>query len=273
MAGGFLDVAGRRIYCRYEGAESGRRPVFLLHGLGASSYSWRHILPLLGREYTVYAPDLPGFGRSDAPENFPFSPEGLSAFLQALMDRLKIPRADLIGNSMGGVVALHAALHSPERVGKLVLLGTPTYPHNTPKIIWNLRRPFLGLLMERLLGRWTVRLCARSAFYDASLITRELLDEYSLALKRPGGRRAVAEFIRNAVPPDAQQLIERFSKLDRPVLVIWGTHDPVVDEASVERFVSEVPGARLVKLANCGHAPQEERPLAVADELLAFLRG
>ena len=246
-------------------------PVLLLHGLGASSFSWRHVLPELGKSCQVYAPDWPGFGRSEQPRDFEYSVDGLRAWLGSFMDSLGLKRAALAGNSMGGMAALAFAMMLPERVSRLALLGTPVYTENRPKFLWPLRWPLVGTLFERFLGPMAVRTIASTAFVDKACVTDEMVAEYSLSLRTAGGRRAVAEFMRNAIPADAEGRIARYPSLQTPTLVIVGDQDGMVAVSSAERFARTVPKAELLVIPSCGHAPQEEKPAEVASALLKFL--
>lgn len=246
-------------------------PVILLHGLGASSYSWRHILPALGERFRVYAPDWPGFGRSQQPWDFDYSVDGFRKWLIAFMDGLGLRRAALVGNSMGGMVSLAAASADPDRVTRLVLLGTPVYAQNRPKFLWPLRWPVFGSVYERLMGPWAVSLIGRTAFVDRSCVTPELVREYGMALATPAGRHAVAQFIRNAIPPDLEDRVRSYGELRVPTLVIVGDHDPLVDVPSAERFARTIPYSGILVIRSCGHAPQEEKPAEVLPALLRFL--
>jgi pimeloyl-ACP methyl ester carboxylesterase len=261
-------IAGVETYWLEGGAG---RPVILLHGLGASSFSWRAVTEPLAGRFRVIAPDFPGFGRSGAPERFDYSMAGFSRWLLAFMDDLGIAQAELVGNSMGGVVALMTAMDQPLRVGRLALLGTPTYLSDRPMLIWPMRWPVIGRLYERLLGPSVIRAIARTAYKDPSLVTAEVVEEYSLSLRRPEGRRAAARFLRNAVPPDAHARLARYCDIAHEILVICGDSDGVVGLSSARRFCAEAPRARLLELADCGHVAQEEKPQLVAQALLEFL--
>ena len=105
-------VAGIKTYALSGGEGS---PIVFLHGLGASSYSWRHLLPAFAQTNTVHAPDFPGYGRSDKPEDFDYTFAGFSHWLGSSLDELKISRTALVGSSMGGAVALRYGLERPER--------------------------------------------------------------------------------------------------------------------------------------------------------------
>jgi len=242
-----------------------------LHGLGASSYSWRQLLPAFAGTNAVYAPDFPGYGRSDKPRDFGYTFADFAAWLGSFLDALGLSRIGLVGHSMGGTVALGYAMTNPERVSRLALIGAPVYLDNIPRMLWTIRRPIIGRILEPLLGRWTVKLIAPTAYLDDKLITEDLLDEYSLALKSRDGRRAVAETLRRCLTPDLPDFIARYRELAAPALFIRGDHDGVVDDASAERFCRTVPRGRLLRIPVCGHVPQEEKPEVVGPAIAGFL--
>lgn len=245
-------------------------PVILLHGLGASSYSWRGVLPALAARFRVIAPDLPGFGRSEAPRTHDYSLAGQSRWLCAFMDHLGVSSGRLAGNSMGGVISLVTAMDFPSRVERFALLGAPTYLGEYPKLLWPMRWPVIGRMYEAMLGPLAVRFVGRTAFKDGSLLTEEAISEYSISLKRPEGRRATGEFLRRAVPDDAHERMKRYPELTQPILYICGDSDGVVKTSSARRFCQEAPQARLLEIAACGHASQEEKPKIVSDALMEF---
>ena len=260
-----LVVAGIKTHLVRAGAGD---PVILLHGLGASSYSWRFAFVELSRHYEVFAPDLPGFGRSDKPRGFDYSIAGLHRWVLALMDRLGLEKARFAGNSMGGVITLWTAMDAGHRVERMALLGTPGYPENRPKMLWPLGWPVIGRLLERALGETTLRWMAKTTFVDQSKITEELISEYLVPLKTADGRRAVAEFVRRAIPPDFKERIASYPTLNQRALVLAGDADRMVGHRGAARLARELPRARLVYLERCGHAPQEDAP----DRVIPILR-
>jgi len=260
-----LQVAGLETYLLRAGAGE---PVILLHGLGASSYSWRFAFEELSKRYEVFAPDLPGFGRTDKPRDFDYSIAGLHRWVVAFMDRMGVKKARFAGNSMGGVITLWTAMDAGHRVERMALLGTPAYPENRPKLLWPLGWPVLGRVLERALGDTTLRYVARSTFVDKSKVTEEMIAEYGAPLKTAEGRRAVAEFIRRAIPPDFQERIASYRKLEHRALVLAGDSDNMVDHRGAERLSKDLPRARFVYLERCGHAPQEDAP----DRVIPMLR-
>jgi pimeloyl-ACP methyl ester carboxylesterase len=245
-------------------------PVILLHGLGASSYSWRYAVPELAKHYEVFAPDLPGFGRTDKPWDFDYSVHGLHAWVLRFMDHFGIRSARFAGNSMGGVLSLWTAMEAPSRVERMALLGTPAYVENRPKMLWPLSWPVIGSMYEWALGDTTLRYIAKSTFVDKSKVDERMVAEYGHALKSAAGRRAVAQFVRHAIPSDHLERIKGYRDVKHPTLVLVGDSDRMVGRAGAERLVKDMPNATLCLLDACGHAPQEDAPERVNARLLEF---
>jgi pimeloyl-ACP methyl ester carboxylesterase len=262
-----LDVAGLKTHL----VRAGRgEPVILLHGLGASSYSWRFAVAELARRYEVFAPDLPGFGRTDKPWDFDYSIAGLHRWVVAFMDRMGLEKARFAGNSMGGVITLWTAMDAGRRVERMALLGTPAYPENRPKLLWPLNWPVIGRVYEWAMGDVTLRYVVRTTFVDQSKITEEMIAEYGAPLKTAAGRRAVAEFVRRAIPPDFKERIASYPSLEHRTLIVAGDSDGMVDHRGAERLSRDLPRARFVYLERCGHAPQEDAPERVTALLQEF---
>jgi pimeloyl-ACP methyl ester carboxylesterase len=133
-----------------------------------------------------------------------------------------------------------------------------------------MRWPVIGKLYEALLGPTTVRLVGRTAFKDPSCLTEEAVAEYTLSLTRPEGRRATAEFLRRAIPHDAEERVARYPTISQPILYICGDSDGVVSLDRARRFAREAPNVRLLEIPSCGHAAQEEKPEVVTPALAEF---
>jgi len=260
-------VAGLKTHLRRGGKGE---PVILLHGLGASSYSWRYALPELAKHYEVFAPDLPGFGRTDKPWDFDYSIHGLHAWILEFMDHMGIKNARFAGNSMGGVLSLWTAMEAPTRVERMALIGTPAYVENRPKMLWPLSWPVIGSLYEWALGDVTLRYIANTTFVDKSKVDAQMVAEYGYALKSAAGRRAVAEFVRHAIPSDHHEQIKRYRSVLHSTLVLVGDCDRMVGRAGAERLAKDLPNAVLCMLDASGHAPQEDAPERVNARLLEF---
>jgi len=266
----WADVDGLRL--RYVRAGQGP-PVVLLHGFSSSIFTWRHVLKALAREHDVLALDFPGFGGSQVPEQL--SPLGLAGSVRTLVTQLGLRRPALVGHSMGGAVALLLAADPELGVSRLALLDAATFAmaaEDRPGLVRLVGRPWVAALLEYLpLRRLSVYAGLREVFYDDSLVTTEVLDEYVAPLRRPGTTRALARLLASG-DAEARQLPERLAAVRVPTLVVWGRDDVWIPVTHAERHARTLPGTRVVLLKRCGHMPQEEQPQETLRLLSEFLR-
>jgi pimeloyl-ACP methyl ester carboxylesterase len=273
-----LTQSGLNLYV-YDTGESESPAVVLIHGLGDESDSWRHVVEPLSARYRVVAADLPGFGRSDKPRRA-YTVPFLRNTMLALMDALSIPSATLIGNSLGAMIAQSIALEHRERVRGLVLIGgtllAGTQPLNLPMMLFLL--PGLG---EWLYTR--LRKDPQAAFetlrgYYANLDELPEADRDFMFQRvnervwSDGQRRAYFSVLRHTatwVPRQQRGLDEKLARLAMPTLVVRGEHDHLMPVANAQALVDVQPSARLVTIPGAGHLPQQERPQALLDAILA----
>jgi pimeloyl-ACP methyl ester carboxylesterase len=251
-------------------------PVIAIHGLGATKGSFLPTVAALADRFRVIAPDLPGFGDSDKPVAAPYDARYFAEAVIDLMDALDIERAHLIGNSLGGRIALELALRDPERVGRLALLA--------PSLAWRRQRtwaPLLRLVRPELgLVQVTPRPIVQAIVHR--LIpganegwTAAGVDEFLRAYMTPAGRAAfyaAARHIYLEAPHGAQGFWPRLRELRPEALFVWGRHDTLVPIAFARHVTDALPDARHLEL-HCGHVPQVERPRETHAAIRAFLRS
>jgi pimeloyl-ACP methyl ester carboxylesterase len=212
--------------------------VLLLHGWGGAIESFAPVLDDLQRSYTVAAFDLPGFGQSSLPPSTWGSADYARLTLK-IMDRLQMDRPHLIGHSFGGQVSIQLAATSPERVGKLVLVGSAGIR----------TRPALATRLKRTaarLGKW---LAAHGGWIGerlrAAIYRRVQSQDYADAGPlRPTLVRVIAEDLTRLLP-----------LIQSPTLLVWGAHDRDVPLAAAQVMARQIPNTRLVVFENSGHFP------------------
>lgn len=242
-------------------------PVVLLHGLGATNASLLPTLAALAPTHRVLAPDLPGFGESDKPIRA-YDPAWYARWLAAFLDAVGIGCAVLLGNSMGGRVAIEMGLTAPARVAALVLFA--------PSLAFRRFRnmtPLVRLLAAELAAvpmfvpRAIVLQVLRSMFADPSRLRDAwydaAADEFARVFATPRGRMAFFSAARQIYLEEAHGeggFWERLPALAVPALFLWGARDQLVPVGFARHVEAAVPRAASVVLRDCGHVPQFERP-------------
>jgi pimeloyl-ACP methyl ester carboxylesterase len=283
VRGGFVRLDGLHVHHVYGGA--GSPAVLFVHGLGSAGYlEWRFNLPVIGRAHRVYAPDLPGFGRSDRPPDG----YGIPLFARVIEEYIRARRLRpvLVGTSMGGRVALEVALRRPESVRKLVLVNALGVVRPNVQLFYPLvllprvGEGLVGVVREALhrLPPRAIRRFAGRFLGIPGDIERILDDRFLAALREmhaaEGYPRAYVSTVRSLAKPDAyltDSLVDRLAGTGLPVLLIWGEGDRLLPLARAREAHRRLSGARLVVIEGAGHAPQSERPDAFNRALGDFL--
>jgi len=233
-----------RYFYRVTGdAHTEQLPLVLVHGLGVSSAYWAHLQPMLAARRPVYAPDLPGFGRTTRPRGI-LNTAALARALADWMNAVGLTRAHLLGHSLGGPVAAEFAHHYPERVSRLILvsatIGTcgASAPHQT-----------LGLLRDS----------ARESPSLFPIIVRDYL--------RAGIRRVIG----TDIAADDEDTLATVTHLTLPLLIVRGDRDCVVPTGDTQRLREAATHASFIQINRAAHAVHWSQPYALAAAVTAFL--
>jgi pimeloyl-ACP methyl ester carboxylesterase len=266
--GAFVEVDGVRIHY----VEAGRgEPVLLIHGLNASTFSFRYTISELARHYRVVAVDRMGCGFSDRPAGGDYSLTAQATLLARVMDQLAIERAAVVGHSLGGAVAMRLTLAYPERVSRLVLVDSATdrEMHFGALPATYLRHLLPIASLFALQRAWFRRLSLRSAVHDPAHLTPEVLDGYFRTSRMKGHLRALGLLFAHG-RRDGPLAFER---IRQPTLILWGEHDRWLPPDRGEELERRIPDARLLLIRSAGHLPLEEQPDSCNQALLEFLRS
>jgi pimeloyl-ACP methyl ester carboxylesterase len=251
-----IKVNGRDVH--YYTAGQGE-PLMLIHGGGGDARTWRNNIVELSEKYTVYAPDLPGYGGSQPLDGKYYIPE-LSAFLGSFASNLGLERFYLMGHSMGGGVALDYALKSPQKIKKLVLVSS--------------------LCLGREIAFW-VRLFSIPAFLRSmGLLTISILK----GIKWLAERLNPAEFILPLSPASVtiggnittlrQQSVvleNRLAEIAVPTLLVWGSRDPIVPVKHAYQAARVIPDCRVKVFEKYGHNVHRDALEEFSSTLTGFL--
>ncbi|HEX2133723.1 MAG TPA: alpha/beta fold hydrolase [Actinophytocola sp.] len=264
-------VGGRR--ARYRVTGSGE-PVLLLHGIGRSLDDWAEQHDLLDG-FRVYSVDLAGFGESDPlPGRAALPP--LAEFVREFLDAVGETRpVHVVGNSLGGAVAMLLALRYPTRVRTMVLANSAGFGREVTVALRILALRPLGRLLLRP-SRTGSRRTERAIFRDARFVTEERVDRAFRLASRPHGARVMVDLcrslgtVRGVRQPWRDAVLTATAAAAVPTLVVWGSHDLILPAAHLEAARTLLPHARTHLFENTGHMPQIERAEEFADLIREF---
>lgn len=243
--------------------EAGSGPtVILLHGLGGSAQAWQFNTGALAEKYHVVALDQIGFGKSDKPfVNYRI--RTYVDFLDQFCKQLKIERATLVGNSMGGWIAAMFTASFPDRVDKLVLVDAAGYA--PPKDLD--MRTLFNLNPSTRAG---MKLLISKVFYNKAFQTDAFVEQ-SIAARLAAGDGYTINSITESIIRGEDFLDDIVKTIKRPALIIWGRHDGLVPLTEGERFNKDIAGSKMIVIEECGHVPNVEKPGEFNAAVLKFL--
>ena len=259
----FIEINGLSVHITTMG--KGEPVIVLLHGFGASLFSWHAVMEPLSQDGMVIAYDRTAFGLTERPMTWkgqnPYGPQASVDQLLGLLDFYNVQKAVLVGNSAGGMVAMQFYLQHHDRVQGLILVDPAVYEggggpswlrpfYNTPQM------NHLGPLIVRSIQTSGIQLL-KTAWYDQSKITPETMAGYTKPLQVDNWDRALWYFTAASQPSG---LPARLSEFDLPVLVITGDTDKIIPTADSIRLAGALPNAKLIIIPLAGHVPHEEQP-------------
>ncbi len=272
----FIEIDDLQVHYKISG--EGEPAIVLLHGFASSTFAWREAMEPLSSYGTVIAFDRTGFGLTERPlrddweGESPYSADAHAELTIDVIEALGFDQAVLIGNSAGGSIAIDVARNYPDRISALVLVDAAVYYEPGPPswAMWILQTPqfkrLAPLFVRSLADHGEVLL--DFAWHDPSLVTPEIWEGYIKPTRIHNWDTAFCQLMLTSNPPHLEDTV---SELTMPVLVVTGDDDRVVPTQHSIRLASEIPGAELAIIEDCGHLPQEECPEAFLHAVTAFL--
>lgn len=273
-----IDVTGRATRVRVDGDPTAP-PLVLLHGVGRSLEDWSPVVVDLASDHRVISLDLPGFGFSDRrPE--PASLTSLALGVLETLDQLGETRpAHLLGNSLGGAVALQIQATASERVASLALADPPGFGSQVTLMLRLISVPGLGRLMTARTTPFSAKMSERAIHADPAVATPERIEHALAIAKRPDPGHVTREIISSLATISGvragwrRELFAAIAKHPRPTLVMWGAKDRVLPPKQLDAVPQFIPHARTHTFPEVGHMPQIERPTAFVEVVRDFLAG
>ncbi len=261
----FQVVEGVRLHY----SDTGNGPaVVLIHGFGSSLEIWHAVTPQLSKNHRVIAVDLKGFGWSARPEGN-YSPDEQAKLVLALMSKLGVEKADIVGHSWGASVSLALALRAPERVNRIALYGAWVYEEQLPPFFLWARAWGVGeFLFSAFYGERLEEQVAH-AYFDPGSIPQSRIEAIEKLFARPGTKAAALTAVRDQRYDKVQR---RYKTIRHPTLLLWGREDQIARIHFGERLRSDLPNAKLNVYPRCGHIPMLEAAESTTSDLVEFLQ-
>lgn len=257
----FANVFGAKI--RYlEAGEAAKPTVILLHGFGGNAENWQFNIAALAQKYHVVAPDQIGFGKSDKPF-LKYRVAAYADFLDKFMSEIKVEKATLVGNSLGGWTAALTAIKYPNRVEKIVLADAAGL---APKEI-----DFERIYQLNNSTRDEIRANLKLIFAGPALANNEALVDQFMTRRVAANDGYTINSLIESIKRREDFLDARLSEIKKPTLIIWGRQDGLIPLADGEKFNKGIANSSLVVFDNCGHVPQVEKALDFNKTVLEFL--
>jgi pimeloyl-ACP methyl ester carboxylesterase len=266
---GYQPINDINVYYEFYPNQTSAKTVILLHGFLSSSFTFRHLIPLLNRDYQVLSVDLPPFGKSDKSHRYEYSYRNLAQTVIKLIDFFGLKKLTLLGHSMGGQVVLNILHLMPELADKAILLCSSSYLKKSkmPLIITSYL-PFFHLFVKFWLARTGVKKNLQDTLYNHSLINDEMINGYLQPFLQDEIFVALTRMIRHREGDLPAQVL---NNIKTPCLLIWGEHDKSLPVHIGERLNKDLVNSELIILKESGHALPEERPREVYQHIKSFL--
>lgn len=267
----FVQVEDQRIH--YLSAGQGE-VILLIHGFPTSAYLWRNIISGLASDYRVIAIDLPGYGKSDkklTPSySFRFYEKTISQFLA----ELKIDQITLGVHDFGGPVGLYWMVQNMDKVSRLILFNTLVYP----QFSWAVKLFGLATMVPGVKNWLTspkgIRGAMRFGVAQKENLTAEIIENYQAPFVNREAREVLLKSVQRLSIKGFHEIEQQLPNFKGPVKLIYGEADKILPHVAktMERVRKDLPQADITSLPNCGHFLQEDEPVAIAAEVMAFMK-
>jgi pimeloyl-ACP methyl ester carboxylesterase len=267
----FIDIDGVSVHYIMEGRMDDSLPIVFIHGTSASLHTWDTLSSLLKTNKKIIRLDLPAFGLTGPNRLNQYNFNFYNQFLDEFLLKLNVTQCIVAGNSLGGSIAWNYAIASPEKVKQLILLDASGYPKKDEKGSLGFKLagiPVLNQALKHISPISLIRKSLEDAFYNKSLVTEKMVQQYHDMLLREGNRGAVLELFQHPMKADPAKI----KLITQPTLIIWGKEDQLISYKNAALFKQDIQNSQMLVLDKVGHIPMEEAPNQVASAILEFIK-
>lgn len=255
----FLEIDGMQVHFRDEGKGF---PIVLIHGTASSLHTWDDWTKDLKKSHRVIRMDLPAFGITGPNATGDYSINGYTRFFNQFIEKLKIEKFHLAGNSLGGNIAWNYAAEYPQKIEKLILVDASGLPTNKPQpsVFKMAKTPLLSSLFLYVTPKFFIKKNIKEVYADETKITDDLITRYHKMALRVGNREAFIDRARIDFKLGSKANFTKLKSIQTPTLLIWGAQDTWIPLDNGKRMQNVIEHSKLVVLENSGHVPMEESP-------------
>ena len=267
----FIDIDGVSVHYIMEGRMDDSLPIVFIHGTSASLHTWDTLSSLLKTNKKIIRLDLPAFGLTGPNRLNQYNFNFYNQFLDEFLLKLNVTKCIVAGNSLGGSIAWNYAIASPDKVKQLILLDASGYPKKDEKGSLGFKLaaiPVLNQALKHISPISLIRKSLEDAFYNKSLVTEKMVQQYHDMLLREGNRGAVLELFQHPMKADPAKI----KLITQPTLIIWGKEDQLISYKNAALFKQDIQNSQILVLDKVGHIPMEEAPNQVASAILEFIK-
>lgn len=266
---GYQPVNNINVYYEFYPNHTSEKTFVLLHGFLSSTFTFRHLISLLKKEYQVLTIDLPPFGKSAKCNRYVYSYKNLADTVIQLTESLGLKKMTFIGHSMGGQIVLNILHMMPELADKAILLCSSAYLKRSklPLIITSYL-PYFHLFVKYWFARTGVKKNLQDALYNHAIINDEMINGYLQPFLSDEIFVALTRMIRDREGDLPAQIL---NQIKTPCLLLWGDHDKSMPLNIGEKLNKDLTNSELIVLKDSGHALPEERPREVFDYIKGFI--
>ena len=266
---GYKPVNNINVYYEFYPNQASDKTFVLLHGFLSSTFTFRHLISLLKKDYQVLSIDLPPFGKSAKCHHYVYSYKNLAETVIKLIESFGLQNMIFIGHSMGGQIVLNILHMRQEIADKAILLCSSAYLKRAKiPLILTSYLPYFHRFVKYWFARTGVKKNLQGALYNHSIINEEMINGYLQPFLQDEIFVALTRMIRDRegdLPPKILHQIKT------PCLLIWGDHDKSVPLKVGEKLRKDLSNSELIILEKTGHALPEERPLEIFEYIKGFL--